>query len=228
MPRLQRAYQVAAVHRVAGLQPRGHRLVARQQPAGVCDRQHPAVDHCAREVHRAVGRRPHLGARRCDIDSPVARRVPGERREERSRDRVRRRDRPRPGRSGGRRRGAPDPGRSGGRRRGLAGSRPHEQRENENRAETSHPPRMTREPTAQTNAVRSARIRPSDAPVRDRTGVIVLGALCVSTATTRARCDFIVAQRHPLSHIEAQVCLRLTVPDACRAPGSRPTGRDNN
>jgi hypothetical protein len=210
VPRLQCADRVSAPHGVSLLQGRDHRFVAREQAPGMRDRQHAAVDDGSGEVHRSVGWGHQLRVRGADVDPAVPGRVAVDRREERPHDRVRRGHRPQP------------PGQGG------SGNRPGNQGENQKGTDAAHPYTIACRATCETGGVRSVRTRLAGRPVGEQGGDIVLGALCESTATTRARCDCTVAQRHPLSHREVQSILRDAVPDACRAPGSRPTGRDNN
>ena len=195
MPRLQRGDDLAREHRFAGDEFCDDRLIAREQPVAVRDRQHPAIDDGAGEMHRSVGGRPHFAARGADVDAAVPGRVPRERREVGANDRVRSSDRPGPARGARPTGRGPTAQRRSGRRNRRGG-----QRDDQGDESSVHPSTLLAWPAARRRRDRSARIRPSATPVREATGAIVLGALCESTATTRARCDSRVAQRHPLSH----------------------------
>jgi hypothetical protein len=163
-------------------------LVARDDAVAMPDRQHRPIDDDAREVHDAVVGRTDRGAGRRDVDAAVPRGVGGGGGDERANYR--------PGRGHG---PGPAVSHDGGTapRAATSGDRdnPHGEKED---GET-HPTMVVGGVRTRLAFETPVESRPMRRPVGERRDAIVLGAPCVNTATTRARCDSRVAQRHPLS-----------------------------
>jgi hypothetical protein len=204
---------------LAGRQRRENRFVAREDAAGMRDRQHVLVDHKSGEVHDAI--RGSIDRATCrDVDAAMPGRVRRRRRDERAEDLVRPAYRPRPAGLGCR-------GGCGGGEGGRGEDGEHEPDE---KCAAKHPFIVAAGGALPAHELRTAHNHPEMRPVGER---------CYSFPSIRRNpADYACPQfrqcclngmecTHPLSPFDSLMSLSRWR-GRVRTPGFAPNGADNN